>query len=77
MISHPEVTVFKMKGVRSGEVFRAIIDDILLQDRCLDWTKTCTPVSSLSMPQSSEHQDVVLGGALVVMITEKSDFCFL
>ncbi|MGI0523967.1 hypothetical protein [Rhizobium giardinii] len=59
MIRHPEVIVFKIKGVRTGEVCRLIVDDILSQTK--DWIgpATCAPVFKLSFVRPEQSEDVV------------------
>lgn len=59
MIRHPEAIVFKVKGVRPGEVFRLIIDDVLA--KASDWTgpATCVAVFKLHMVRPEQTEDVV------------------
>jgi len=59
MTHHPEVIVFKIKGVRSGELFRVIIDDILAQASKWTGPATCATVFKLCMVRPEQTQDVV------------------
>lgn len=59
MIRHPEAIVFKIKRVRSGEVFRLIIDDVLA--KAASWTGPATWVAvfRLHMVRPDQTEDVV------------------
>lgn len=59
MIRHPEAIVFKIKGVKTGEVCRLIIDDIL--SRSKDWTGStnCVPVFKLSFVRPDQSEEIV------------------
>ena len=59
MIRHPEAIVFKIKRVRTGEVFRLIIDDVLA--KASNWTgpATCVAVFKLHMVRPDQTEDVV------------------
>jgi len=59
MIRHPEAIVFKIKGVRSGEVLRLIIDDILSKASSWSGPATCVPVFKLSQVRPEQTEDVV------------------
>ena len=64
MTRHPEAIVIKIKGVRSGEVFRSIIDDIIA--KASDWTgpATCVPVFKMSQLRPDQYEDVVWEGLI-------------
>lgn len=59
MIRHPEVIVFKVKGVRTGEVCRLIIDDILARAKHWIGPPTCVPVFKLSFVRPEQSEDIV------------------
>lgn len=70
MIRHPEAIVFKIKGVRPGEVFRLIIDDILAKAATWVGPATCVAVFKLHMVRPDETYDVVWPD---VMIPQDND----
>ncbi|KQY20060.1 hypothetical protein [Rhizobium sp. Root482] len=59
MIRHPEAIVFKVKGVRPGEVFRLIIDDVLAKAATWVGPATCVAVFKLHMVRPEQTEDVV------------------
>ncbi|MBY3044824.1 hypothetical protein [Rhizobium leguminosarum] len=59
MIRHPEAIVFKVKGVRPGEVFRLIIDDVLAKAATWSGQATCMAVFRLHMVRPEQTEDVV------------------
>ncbi len=59
MIRHPEAIVFKVKGVRPGEVFRLIIDDVLAKAATWSGQATCVAVFKLHMVRPEQTEDVV------------------
>ena len=73
MIRHPEAIVFKIKGVRTGEVCRLIIDDILSQAK--DWTgsETCVPVFKMSFVRLDQSEDVVWPDVMIPHDTDAID----
>lgn len=70
MIRHPEAIVFKVKGVRPGEVFRLIIDDVLAKAATWVGQATCVAVFKLHMVRPEQTEDVVWPD---VMIPHDSD----
>lgn len=60
-----EALVIKLKGLRSGEVFRLIIDEFL--SKASNWcgTATCVPVFQLSFIRPGEYEDVVWAGTFI------------
>ena len=59
MIRHPEAIAFKIKRVRSGEVFRLIIDDVLAKASRWTGPATCVAVFKLCQVRPDQSQDIV------------------
>lgn len=60
-----DALVIKLKGVRSGEVFRLIIDDFFAKAANWSGDTTCVPVFQLSFIRPGEYEDVVWAGTFI------------
>lgn len=60
-----DALVIRVKGVRSGEVFRMIIDEFLAKAATWSGNAMCIPVFQLSMIRPGEYHDTVWPGVFI------------